>query len=79
MVRRVIREITSQVILPLLLGLVSTVFRHLQIIFDINLYFLQNVERKFPGDFDKLRRMSIIEESGHKMVFICIYEFIPDL
>jgi starch phosphorylase len=38
--------------------------RHMQIIFDINLFFLQSVERKFPGDRDRLARMSLIEE-GH--------------
>ena len=40
----------------------------MQIIYDINLYFLQAVEKKFPGDFDKFRRMSIIEESSFKLV-----------
>ncbi|OIW28417.1 glycosyl transferase [Coniochaeta ligniaria NRRL 30616] len=42
--------------------------RHLQIIYDINLFFLQTVERKFPNDRDLLRRVSIIEESQPKMV-----------
>ncbi|KAB5535215.1 glycogen phosphorylase [Coniochaeta sp. 2T2.1] len=42
--------------------------RHLQIIYDINLFFLQTVERKFPNDRDLLRRVSIIEESQTKMV-----------
>ena len=37
--------------------------RHLQIIYEINLNFLQMVERKFPKDRDMLRRVSIIEES----------------
>lgn len=37
--------------------------RHMQIIFDINLLFLQSVERKFPGDRERLARMSLIEES----------------
>ncbi|KAJ3311997.1 Non-essential glycogen phosphorylase [Boothiomyces sp. JEL0838] len=36
--------------------------RHMMIIFDINLFFLQSVERRYPGDREKLRRMSIIEE-----------------
>jgi len=36
--------------------------RHMQIIFDINLIFLQAVEKKFPGDREKLARMSLIEE-----------------
>lgn len=42
--------------------------RHLQIIYDVNLSFLQSVERKFPGDRDLLARVSIIEESQPKMV-----------
>ncbi|EFX04072.1 glycogen phosphorylase [Grosmannia clavigera kw1407] len=42
--------------------------RHLQIIYDINLFFLQLVERKFPKDRDILRRVSIIEEAQTKMV-----------
>jgi starch phosphorylase len=42
--------------------------RHLQIIYDINLFFLQQVERKFPKDREMLGRMSIIEESNPKMV-----------
>jgi starch phosphorylase len=42
--------------------------RHLQIIYDINLFFLQTVEKAFPNDRDILRRVSIIEESQPKMV-----------
>ncbi|EKM52475.1 glycosyltransferase family 35 protein [Phanerochaete carnosa HHB-10118-sp] len=42
--------------------------RHLQIIYDINLLFLQAVEKKFPGDRDKLARMSLIEEGFPKNV-----------
>eukprot|EP00918_Siedleckia_nematoides_P027728 GHVU01059686.1.p1 GENE.GHVU01059686.1~~GHVU01059686.1.p1 ORF type:complete len:912 (-),score=150.25 GHVU01059686.1:151-2814(-) len=42
--------------------------RHLQIIYDINLNFLQAVERKFPKDREMLGRVSIIEESQPKMV-----------
>ncbi|KAF2187986.1 glycosyltransferase family 35 protein [Zopfia rhizophila CBS 207.26] len=42
--------------------------RHLQIIYDINLQFLQYVERNFPKDRDMLGRVSIIEESNPKMV-----------
>jgi len=42
--------------------------RHLQIIYDINLHFLQFVERNFPKDRDMLGRVSIIEESQPKMV-----------
>jgi glycogen phosphorylase len=42
--------------------------RHLQIIYDINLFFLQSVERRFPKDRDMLARVSIIEEGQPKMV-----------
>lgn len=42
--------------------------RHLQIIYDINLFFLQAVEKKFPGDRDRLARMSLIEEGFPKQV-----------
>lgn len=42
--------------------------RHLQIIYEINLQFLQQVERRFPKDRDMLGRVSIIEESQPKMV-----------
>ncbi len=38
--------------------------RHLQIIEHINARFLREVEVRWPGDVDRLRRMSIIEE-GH--------------
>jgi len=42
--------------------------RHLQIIYDINMQFLQFVESKFPNDRDMLSRVSIIEESEPKRV-----------
>ncbi|MFW5960456.1 MAG: glycogen/starch/alpha-glucan family phosphorylase, partial [Chitinivibrionales bacterium] len=42
--------------------------RHLEIIFEINRKFLEDVARKFPGDNDRLRRMSLIEEGGEKKV-----------
>lgn len=50
---------------PLLQNLLP---RHMQIIFDINLYFLHTVEKKFPDDREILSRVSIIEESHPKMV-----------
>jgi glycogen phosphorylase len=50
-------------------GLVQNLLpRHLQIIYDINLFFLQMVERKNPKDRDLLTRVSIIEESQPKMI-----------
>lgn len=35
-----------------------------QIIFDLNLFWLREVEKKYPGDIGKLNRMSLVEE-GH--------------
>ncbi|KAG0224960.1 Non-essential glycogen phosphorylase [Actinomortierella wolfii] len=42
--------------------------RHLQIIFDINLFFLQKVEKQFPNDRELLKRMSIIEEAQPQQI-----------
>jgi starch phosphorylase len=42
--------------------------RHLQIIYHINELFLQQVNARFPGDNDRMRRMSIIGEDGEKNV-----------
>jgi starch phosphorylase len=40
--------------------------RHLQIIYDINTIHLAEVKKRFPGDDERLRRMSIVEEGGEK-------------
>ncbi|MBP5301067.1 MAG: glycogen/starch/alpha-glucan phosphorylase [Victivallales bacterium] len=42
--------------------------RHLQIIFDLNSRFLNEVSARYPGDMDKLRRMSLVEEGGVQCV-----------
>ena len=42
--------------------------RHLQIIFDINSRFLEEVSSRYPGDLDKLRGMSVIEEGGEQSI-----------
>ena len=42
--------------------------RHLQIIYEINHLFLREVHVRFPGDPDRKRRMSIIEESQPKHI-----------
>jgi starch phosphorylase len=42
--------------------------RHLQIIYEINFHFLKEVQHRYPGDNDMLRRMSIISEEGGKRV-----------
>ncbi|MBD3264399.1 MAG: glycogen/starch/alpha-glucan family phosphorylase [Candidatus Omnitrophica bacterium] len=42
--------------------------RHLQIIYEINARFLEEVSEKYPGDLDKIRRMSLVEEGSSKRV-----------
>jgi glycogen phosphorylase len=42
--------------------------RHMQIIYEINKRFLDQVTAKFPGDLARLGRMSLIEEGGEKQV-----------
>ena len=42
--------------------------RHLQIIFEINKRFLEQVEAKWPGDTEKKQRLSLIEEGAVQMV-----------
>ncbi|KAJ6654167.1 hypothetical protein lerEdw1_007264 [Lerista edwardsae] len=49
--------------------------RHLEIIYEINQRFLDRVYAKFPGDLDRLRRMSMVEEGSVKrinMAHLCI-------
>uniref|UniRef100_A0A0M3JFQ6 Alpha-1,4 glucan phosphorylase n=1 Tax=Anisakis simplex TaxID=6269 RepID=A0A0M3JFQ6_ANISI len=52
--------------------------RHLEIIYQINQIFMDAVAARYPGDFDRMRRMSIIEEAdgfGEKrinMAHLCI-------
>ncbi|WP_346289360.1 glycogen/starch/alpha-glucan phosphorylase [Sphaerothrix gracilis] len=42
--------------------------RHLEIIYEINHHFLDEVRAKFPGEGDRIRRMSLIDESGERFV-----------
>jgi len=42
--------------------------RHLQIIYEINAKFLESVWAKWPGENDRVVRMSIIQEGDEKMV-----------
>ncbi len=42
--------------------------RHLQIIYEINGRFLQEISSRYPGDIKKLQRMSLIEENGERYV-----------
>jgi starch phosphorylase len=42
--------------------------RHLEIIYDINAWFLKRVERRHPGDLGLLRRVSLVEEDGERKI-----------
>lgn len=42
--------------------------RHLQIVYEINHRFLEEISVLWPGDTDRLRRMSLIEEEPEKQV-----------
>jgi glycogen phosphorylase len=42
--------------------------RHLEIIYEINARFLDEVRAAFPGDHARLSRMSLIDESGERFV-----------
>jgi starch phosphorylase len=42
--------------------------RHLEIIYEINRRFLDSISQQYPGDVNRLRNMSIIEEGPPKMV-----------
>ncbi len=42
--------------------------RHLEIIFKINQQFMDEVQERYPGDLDKMNRMSLIEENHTKYV-----------
>ena len=42
--------------------------RHLEIVYEINRRFLDEMRVRFPGDEERLRRMSLIGENDHKSV-----------
>ena len=42
--------------------------RHLEIVYEINRRFLEEVRAAFPGDEERVRRMSLIDESGPRSV-----------
>ncbi|XP_014666944.1 PREDICTED: glycogen phosphorylase-like isoform X2 [Priapulus caudatus] len=42
--------------------------RHLQIIYEINAKFMDVVAKKWPDNFDRMRRMSMVEEEGEKRI-----------
>jgi len=51
--------------LPLFANLLP---RHLEIIYEINRRFLDEVRAKYPNDDDRVARMSLIDETGEKFV-----------
>jgi len=42
--------------------------RHMKLIFDINHRFLEQIQKVWPGDVEKMKTMSIIEEGTRRMV-----------
>jgi len=46
----------------------ATLPRHLEILYEINRRFLDEVRARFPGDDDRIRRMSLIDEAGERSV-----------
>jgi len=46
----------------------SVLPRHLQIIYEINQRFLDDVRRRYPGDEERVRRLSVIAEDGERRV-----------
>jgi glycogen phosphorylase len=42
--------------------------RHLELVFEINRRFLDEVRRRFPGDDARIARMSLIDEAGERYV-----------
>jgi starch phosphorylase len=51
--------------LPLFASLLP---RHLEIIYEINRRFLDEVRARFPGDADRVRRLSLIDEADQKYI-----------
>jgi starch phosphorylase len=50
-------------------GLFGTVLpRHLEIVYEINRRFLDEVRARFPGDEERVRRVSLIDEGGGRSV-----------
>ena len=42
--------------------------RHMELIYEVNHYYLQTIRQKYPNDGDKVSRMSLIEEGDDKKV-----------
>ncbi|HKG01112.1 MAG TPA: glycogen/starch/alpha-glucan family phosphorylase, partial [Xanthobacteraceae bacterium] len=50
-------------------GLFGSVLpRHLEIVYEINRRFLAGISSRWPGDDDRLRRLSLIDEAGERSV-----------
>ncbi len=50
--------------------------RHLEIIYEINQRFLNDVRHRWPGDVDLLRRMSLIDENGGRRIRMAHLAFV---
>lgn len=50
--------------------------RHLQIIYEINFRFLEEVRHRHPGDFDLVRRLSLIDEDGERRIRMAHLAFV---
>ncbi|XP_074640250.1 glycogen phosphorylase, muscle form-like [Tubulanus polymorphus] len=49
--------------------------RHLEIMYEINAQWLKRIEKLYPGDGGRMRRLSIVEEEGDKrinMAYLCL-------
>ena len=42
--------------------------RHLELIYAINFFFIEDVRKKWPNDWDRMRKLSIIEDSWPKKI-----------
>jgi starch phosphorylase len=42
--------------------------RHMELIYLVNFFHIENLKKQFPGDGDKITRMSLIEEAAEKKV-----------
>ena len=50
--------------------------RHLQIIYEINHQFLEDVRQQFPGDDDLVRRVSLIDDGGERRLRMAHLAFV---
>lgn len=50
--------------------------RHLEIVYEINHRFIERVRRAYPGDVDRVRRMSIVDEQGGRRLRMAHLAFV---